>query len=124
MTSRLLSRDEWPRLVGTELETAIPHLPADTHVIVVENAAGAIVGCWAVLRVVHVEGLWVHPDDRKKGAVGRQLLRAMTDVARGLGATVVMTAAVTDEVRRLIEAVGGQRLPGEHFVIPLKDWSD
>ncbi len=120
MQGRVLDRTEWPRLVGTELELAIPYLPADTQVIVVEDDRHSIIGAWALVRVLHVEGVWVREDHRKRGAVARQLLRTMTKAARGLGAETVVTGALTDEVRRLIAGLGGARLPGDQYVLPLK----
>lgn len=119
MVVRSLPRADWPRLIGTELERAVPYLPEDAEVLVVEDAAGAIVGCWAVIRYVHVEGLWIHPDHRKRGRVGAHLWRAMVEAARALGAGAVLTGAIDDQVRRLIAHAGGTKLPGDCYVLPL-----
>jgi hypothetical protein len=53
--TRLLPREEWARLAGTELETVYPVLPQGSHVIVIEDD-GRIVGCWAVYPQWHVHG--------------------------------------------------------------------
>lgn len=121
MTSRILPVAEWARLKGTELEPALPFLPPDTQIIVIEDDE-TVVGCWAVVRYVHVEGIWIHPDHRRQGAVARRLLSMMGWVARqAFGAQVVITGADTDDVAGLITRLGGQRLPGTQYVIPVKE---
>lgn len=121
MTTRLLPPAEWDRLQGTELGPVAQILPETARVIVVEDEAGAIVGCWSVFQVVHVEGLWIAPANRGKGSVARRLLVEMRKQARDFGARAVMTAAITPDVRALIESVGGSQVPGEHFVMPLEN---
>lgn len=119
MRTRLLPRREWEtRLAGTELEHAAPLLAPGAQVLVVEDA-DALVGCWALIPYVHVEGLWIAPTHRGRASVGRRLLTGMHRVARAMGADAVLTAATDDTVRRLIEAYGGQQLPGTHHVLPL-----
>ena len=119
MTSRILPVEEWPRLAGTELEAVWPVLdPQQAHIVVVEHD-GAIVGCWAVIRYVHVEGVWIAPSYRKRGRVAAHLLRGMRSVARAMGAEAVWTAAVSDEVEGLIGHLGGVRLPADHYVMPV-----
>lgn len=116
MTTRILPVSEYRRLVGTELETVWPHLPAEAQVIVVEDGP-QIVGCWAVFPLVHVEGLWVHPDHRGKVSVGRRLLAQMVATAREMGAQAVNTAAVSPEVAAMIESCGGVELQGRHYAL-------
>jgi hypothetical protein len=120
MTTRILDSSEWAaKLVGTELEVAIPYLPADTQVIVVEDEDGHVVGCWSVICYVHVEGVWIAPPHRKRGTVARRLLRAMRQVVRSLGASVVLTGADTDDVRQLLGTLGATKLPGDHYKLPI-----
>lgn len=119
MTTSLLPRDQWSRLAGTELEQVWPLLPEDAHIIAVEHE-GQIIGCWALIRYVHVEGVWVHPDHRKRGSVARRLLGMMHRTARAMGATAVLTGAMSDEVRDLIAGLGGSQLPGDHYVLPIR----
>lgn len=118
MTSRELPRAEWNRLVETEIGPALSLLPSDTRMLVVEQDA-TILGAWAVIRYVHVEGVWIAPTHRKRGAVAACLLRAMKATAREMGARAVLTAALTDEVRALCTHLGGVQLPGDHFAIPI-----
>jgi hypothetical protein len=112
MTTRLLTRDEYPRLVGTELETVWPHLPASARVIVVEDVCGAIVGCWCLFTSVHAEGVWIAPWHRRsRGAIARRLMAGMREQLETLGASAFMTGAVSDPVRRIITKLGGAAVP-------------
>lgn len=116
---RILPREEWPRLVGTELEAVWPHLPESAQVIVVEDG-DRIVGCWAVFSLVHVEGLWIAPDKQKNPRIGIQLLRGMEAIAGAMGAKAVNTGAMSDDVVRLLEKRGAVELPGRHFSMTIK----
>ena len=119
MTHRELPRAEWSRLEDTaQLGPALHAIPPDARIVVVEDAT-AIIGTWAVLRYVHVEGLWIAPAHRTRGRVGAHLLAGMEATAQAWGARVVLTAAITDDVRALIRHRGGIPLPGDHFVLPL-----
>lgn len=119
MTSRILPVAEWPRLVGTEAEAVWPHLPHGSHVVVVEQGA-AIVGCHVLIPYWHVECLWIAPEARGRGGVARRLWGAVQRVARDLGVHVVLTAAMDDRVRGLLAHVGATKLPGDHYVVPLR----
>lgn len=118
MTNRLLPPEEWARLTGTELEAVLPYLKADqdAHVIVVEEG-DQLIGCWAVVRLWHAEGIWIHPDHRGKAGVARRLLASLAALGRSLRAPGVITAAVTDDVGRLLDKIG-TKLPGTHYVMP------
>lgn len=118
MTTRELPKSEWSRLVGTELETVVPHLPDAARVLVVEDD-GEIVGCWAFFAVIHAEGVFIAPQHRGKSAVARRLVRGMRDIVCSMGANVVATAAMTDDVRGLIQGLGGVELPGTHYALPV-----
>jgi len=118
VTTRLLPRDEWPKLAGTELETVVTMLPDSAAVIVVEDA-GVIVGCWSLLPVYHAEGIWIRPDYRRKGGVALRLLRGLRTVARRYGARAVCTASMDTTVSTLIERIGGQKMPGTHYTVPM-----
>lgn len=121
LKTRLLPPDEWGRLDGTELETVYPYLDrVRAHVIVVEEQ-DHIVGCWALFPLTHAEGVWIAPEHRKKTAVARQLLRAMRATARAMGSQAVNTAALSDDVREMLSALGAVPLPGTHYALGLGD---
>jgi len=118
--TRLLPRDEWHRLVGTEAEAAWPVFPEGTQVIVVEHD-GVIVGCWSLLPVFHAECVWIAPDKRASGSVSRRLWQRMHALAREMGLKAFATSAMDDRIRHLLERHGASELPGRHFVVPVKE---
>ena len=118
MIARLLWPEEYPRLVGTELEAVYPHLPAGAQVLVVEDD-GRIVGCWAFFQAWHAEGIWIAPEHRGRGSVARRLLSGMRHVLRRMQARTVVTGATDDRVADLIARIGGSELPGRQFVVPV-----
>jgi hypothetical protein len=119
--TRLLPPEEWHRLVGTELETLVPKLdPAQTQIVVVERG-GVLVGTWAVLQMVHVEGLWIAPAYRGKSpGIVRRLVQGMQMAAQQFGARVVWTGAASASVAQLIRHAGGTRVPFESYILPLQ----
>lgn len=120
MTTRILPREEYPRLAGTELEAVWPTLPEGAAVLVVEED-GQIVGCWAAFLVAHVEGVWIAPEHRGRGGVARRLLVGMRrTLVETFGATGALTGAMTDDVRALLARLGATKLPGDHYALPLK----
>ena len=118
MITRLLPAAEWDRLeitgsAGMDLD------PAHSVVIVVEDE-GEIVGVWAVMEQIHVEGLWIAPTHQKRASVFRRLLGEMRVVVSGFfGRHVALTAALDDGVAAMVQAYGGVKLPGEHYVFPV-----
>ena len=120
MTSRILPSAEWHRLVGTELESIIDAMiPEQTTVMVVEDSTGAIVGTWALIRFLHAEGFWIHPDHRGQGSVLRRLIAVTRTEAHRQGEVVVWTGAATADVEALLTHVGAARLPIQHYLLPV-----
>lgn len=118
--TRMLPFAEYPRLDGTELEAVWPHLgPQDAQITVVESE-GQIVACWALLRVWHLEGLWIHPEHRQRVVIARRLWLGVRRLAQKLGIARAATAALTDDVRGMLATAGALKLPGDHYVLPLE----
>lgn len=122
MTTRILPQEEWPRLAGTEAETVWPHLSSDARIVVVERD-DRIVGCHVLIPYWHVECLWIAEEDRGHGSVARRLWSEVQRIARELGAKCVLTAAIDERVRGLLAHVGATKLPGDHYVVPLREVS-
>ncbi len=118
MTRRILTRDEYPRLVGTYLEPLIAVLPPDADVIVVEDAEGRIVGCSSIFARDHVECTWIAEDHRNTPDVFWSLLRGIKAQARQRGSLRVLTASMDERMTAFLHHVAVP-LPGEHFVWPL-----
>lgn len=113
---RILPREEYGRLEGTETAAIVPHLRADGCVLVLE-VDGQIVAAQAFQPILHAEGLWIHPEYRKQLPVARTLLLQIRNVVRdrfGLG--WFFTAANSDDVREMLRKLGAQKLP-DHYVV-------
>lgn len=123
MTSRLLPREEWPRLIGTNAETIWPALPADANVLAIEQD-GAIVGCVILAQVYHAECLWIAPEHRGKSAVARRLWALLVDTAASLGVRTVAAAAVSDQMKTILAHVGAIRVPAETYVMTFKTFQE
>jgi N-acetylglutamate synthase-like GNAT family acetyltransferase len=115
VTTRVLPPAEWPRLAGTELETLWPHLDREQARVIAVEDEGRIVGCWAVYPLVHVEGVWIAPEYRRRGSVARRLLCMMRRIAHGMGAQAVQTASVDTTVTKLLQRLGAVDLNARHF---------
>ncbi|MES2531839.1 MAG: GNAT family N-acetyltransferase [Pseudomonadota bacterium] len=120
MTRRVLPRDEYARLVGTYLEPLIEWFPADADVIVVEDDAGAIIGCSSLFTRCHVEGTWIAEAHRGRTGVARSLLEGIRATAQRRHADRVLTASMDDAMTRLLGKLGATALPGIHFVWPME----
>jgi hypothetical protein len=108
MTSRLLPRSEWHRLTGTQLETVVPVLRRERGRVLVVESDGAIVGCVALFRLWHLEGLEI----QQKSAT-RALLGAIK--AQTAQMPAVLSWAQNPIVGKFLERLGAEVLPGQHF---------
>lgn len=120
MTARILDRAEWPRLVGTEAEVLTPALTDAAKVIVVEMD-GAIIACQVLQPILHAEGIWIHPDHRKRSSAGRRLWEMVKSTAREqFGVRWMATGCASADVEGLLAHVGAVKLP-DHYMIPIGD---
>jgi len=120
-TSRVLPVEEWPRLAQTPLASVWALLkPEDTQVLVVEQA-GAIIGVWLAVRLVHAEGVWIAPAHRGSVGVVRRLLSGMRAAAARWGVGVVWTGAAEGDamVEGLITRLGGTVVPFTSYRLPM-----
>jgi hypothetical protein len=120
MKTRILPREEYPRLDGTELEALWSKLPQGAHVLVVEDKDGKIVGTWCAYTLVHAEGVWVAEEHRAKAAVARSLMQGMAIVIReAFNAAGFMTGSMDNDVAKMLLALGAIEIPGRHFTVPV-----
>jgi len=121
LKARELPPEEWSRLQGTDLDSTWPLLsPNRATVIVVENEDGLIVGTWAILSIIHTEGLGVAPPYQHRGRVARLLLREGAKVMRRLGVTSFVTGAETCEMADYLDRMGGTEIPLRFFSVPIE----
>lgn len=126
-TWRVLPPEEWKRLKGTEADGLYQIMQKDDErddgdFVVVERD-GQIVGCWALLRTVHAECVWISPEQRGNPAVARRLMAAMQTQAREMGAGVVFTGAklLDTDMQVMLERMGAKNLSEEycHYRLPI-----
>lgn len=116
MTIRELPFEEWDKLEGLPfVQNGLPD-PSGTRLLVAETPDGQIVGTWALMSVVFLEGMWVHPDHRKTTVTGR-LVQGMKRFLHELGVYQSFTMTQTDEVRELAYKAGFQAVPGDVLVL-------
>lgn len=117
---RVLPHEDWSKLDHTELATVWRDLhPAYCQVLVVEDGE-RIIGCWALLNMWHVEGLWIDPAYRNTGIVARRLLHGMRTLTDQHGAAQVITTSVSPDVTDYLQRLGATPFPGQSFVLKLR----
>ena len=121
MKTRILKREEWPRLEAAAQSPVFQHADQrDVAMVVVENAAGEIVGSMAVLSITHFENAWVSPAHRSKAGVLRALLRQAFAIAEVRGERWVMAGALDDDDAMLeyLRRLGGVCMPVRFHALP------
>lgn len=117
-TTRLLPVEEWDRLLVYPFATnGLPN-PDFTMILVAEDGAGEIVGIWAVMTAVHLDGLWVHPEHRGTSIAGR-LLTEMKAVLRRYKLWLSFTIVSDPAVMVLAHKAGFVRAPGDLWMLNL-----
>jgi len=121
MIARLLPPEEWTRLAGTEAEEFVPYLKQDAAKVIVVEQDGAIIACQVLQPILHAEGIWIHPDHRKRSSAGRRLWDMVKSTAREhFGVQWMATGCASADVERLLAHVGAVKLP-DHYMIPVGD---
>ena len=118
MTTRILPREEWPRLDPEQVAFYETMAPEDVAVVVVEDA-GMIVARMAVIRVPHFESFWIADHAKGNAGVTRSLLRFATKQARKWAPNWIMAQAGNDEMCATLERLNGQWLPIHTFMLHL-----
>lgn len=119
MITRELPREEWSRLEGTEVAPLVALAPHSIVAIIVVEDEDRIVGTWALLNLLHAEGVWIAPQQRNNGSVARRLLVAMREAVTARGKVGVLTGSDRPEVSALLERVGARSLPMTPYYWPV-----
>lgn len=116
---RILRREEYPRLVDLPFASRGLPDPDRTVILVAENEAGEIVGLWAAMTAIHLDGLWVEPTYRRHSRVAVQLLRGMKTALQQLDLLQSFTYVEDADVLMLALKAGFTRLPGDLLILDL-----
>lgn len=111
VTVRPLAAEEFGRLADLPIGARGLPDPATTAIVVAETSDGQIVGVWGAFPVVHLDGLWVHPDYRKHTSVAARLLRGMKTLLAQLGLRYSFTIVEDPTVLILALKAGFRKLP-------------
>ena len=120
MTSRVLPPEEWHRLPGEQLSGLLQYaMPEDVRVAVVESG-DEIVGHCMILKLTHLEGLWINEEHKNAGVAGA-LMGRITETAREMARNFVIAGAEDgdDKMLSLMARLGADRLPVSFFTLRL-----
>jgi hypothetical protein len=116
---RLLPVEEWHRLEGLPFaQNGLPD-PNLARILVAETPEGEIVGIWAAMAAVHLDGLWVAPSYRRASWVAVKLLKAMKVLLIELGIVQSFTIIESAEVLALATKAGFTRIRGDLCLLDL-----
>lgn len=117
MMARVLPPSEWFRFSD---DAGLPPIfssvfPRDVEVVVVEDG-DAIVARMLVMRLTHLEGVWIKPGFENSA---NRLLRHTVQSARKWNDRWVVAGANDNTMRDIMERMGGKRLPGDYYALGL-----
>lgn len=112
LTYRLLPPEEWDRLLAMPFGSNGLPPPEHCLVLVAETPEGEIVGLWSAMTAIHMEGLWVHEDYRRRTLTAATLLKEMRAILTEQGILHCFTIVQSDEVLTLAKKAGFEVLPG------------
>jgi hypothetical protein len=121
--ARLISAHEWDKLAQFNLPPTLPYAdPGAVDIVVVEDG-DKIVASLVVMKVSHIEGLWVDPAVKGNAGVMRALLRLTGAVARRRGESWVMGGASKDspKMRSFMKRLGGAPIEAEFYALRVRE---
>lgn len=118
MNTRVLPREEWHRLAETNNPQICGSVPPDDVRVVVVEDGGKIVGSMAVIRVTHLENIWL---EKPRAGVASALIKAAHAEARQWAKGWIMANVGwgRDRVAESVEAFGGSKIPVDTYLMPL-----
>jgi hypothetical protein len=120
MKARILPPADWERVRGKGMDGMLPHMdPANAHVVVVEDEDGEIVAHVGVLRVTHLESLWLHPRMRGNVGAARRLAREAVRAAGPWLNQWAMAQVASPEIEDVVTRLGGVKIPVDCYAIAL-----
>lgn len=111
---RLLPHDEWNRLaeIGPFKDAQVLPDPLFASVIVLENEAGEIIGCWMTTPIMLLEGLWLREDQRGNRRSGRELLQGMLQFLQEYQVKTAITVIQEPEIEVIAKKTKFEAVPG------------
>jgi hypothetical protein len=120
VTVRQLPPEEWERLLPLPFARVNGLPDPSLAAILVAESDGEIIGVWAAMTTVMLDGLWIAPSFRKTPArVAVKLLRGMRALLAELGVVRSITLVQTPDVLLLALKAGFTRVPGDLCLLDL-----
>lgn len=104
-------------------EVPLPQIPVpdrDAITWVIEDEDG-ICASMSVVRVVHLESLWIRPDKRGNAGIVRSLLNRVVGTVKSFGSSWVIGTGESPEVESFIKRLGGKPVNTTSYIIPIGD---
>ena len=113
ISSRVLPREEWPKLLSFEPYASQGLPPSDHWIITVVERDGQILGCSAIFDTVHWDIFQIVPEERGNPVVAKHLiLRSLSELeAAGVTAVHLTLDPEREELVGLAEHFGFVRSP-------------
>lgn len=117
---RQLPFEEWDKLDGLPIATnGLPN-PETSMILAAEDENGIVVGVWAAMTPIVLEGLWIREDHRNSTVAGR-LLQRMKLFLNSIQVDRAFTLVQSADVKSLAEKAGFAVIPGDLMMLDLLD---
>lgn len=123
LVERLLPADEYPRLAAfPPFAQGLPH-PDFSRILVAEvgGAGGEIRVIWGILQQLHVEPVWIHPEERgRRPGLIRRLWQLVRQVVQSAGAPAAFVLIHDQDAIThvpLVMKLGFEKLSAEVYMV-------
>jgi hypothetical protein len=121
VTIRQLPPEEWDRLRDLPFARGGLPDPSLAAILVAETESGEIVGLWAAMTTVMLDGLWIAPAHRNTPTrIAGKLLHGMKTLLGQLGVVRAVTLVQTTDVLVLALKAGFTRVTGDLCLLDLQ----
>jgi hypothetical protein len=116
MKARILPAEEWVKFEDPKLPPLFSAmLPKEVSVIVVEDEE-KIIARMLVMRITHLEGVWIDPEYKNAGVTGA-LLRQTAAVVNSHGDVWAMAGSADSVMTDILERMGGVQISADFFAL-------
>lgn len=117
---RQLPFEEWDKLEGLPIATnGLPN-PDTSAIIAAQDEDGNVIGVWAAMTPIVLEGLWIREDHRHSTVAGRLLIN-MKQFLRSINVDRAFTLVQAPEIKALAEKAGFNAIPGDLMMLELEN---
>lgn len=118
MNTRVLEPSEWHRVQDLDVGELLQFVRTEDVKVVVVEHEDEIIASWTIMRMVHLEGVWVHPQHKNAGVV-RSLIRKTKEEAAEWSSAWVVTSAASDAVRAILSRMHAKKVEADMYTLAL-----